>query len=401
MIKETGRILAADLIVAVTAFATLFFAPFVLSTAEFARMSLIIAVGMVLIIVLDFGLGQTALKRYAEAGDERWLSAMAALKIAIFLICLPIAAAAALAPGGDFFALALLIGAGMSLWGGLRIYESARQRFDAYLGANLKLAAFRLVLVPPALLVGGPALIVISLFAAPIALLAFLKVRATPEMLRLPSKQRRASLLSYAPAVYGSNVAYSALPYLPQFFMHARFGAEAIASYGIVMTFVGPFSMLLIALRTYLTPRILKQNDTQFASPFSAGGLKLMIAVTALGLAAVAVLTGCIYLAYAAKYPLAPWLFAAFASFFVLTSMVGLFNIRLHAHSLPHIEMIVNFARIAAAGAVLFWFGQSPFLVALLTGVVLLIGEIILLVWVEHAVRDRGPVNPRLETVSK
>jgi O-antigen/teichoic acid export membrane protein len=402
MIKDTGRILIADLIVAVTAFLTLSIAPFVLSTEQLARMSLIIAAGMVLIIALDLGLGTSAIKRYAEAGEDRWLHAMAGVKMAVFLIALPIAAVLWMFPGGDFFALALLVGAGMNLWGGLRILDSARQRFDSYLGSNLKLAAFRAVIVPPALLAASPAAIIAALFAAPVAILCALRARHEPQMLRLPDQATRAGLFSYAPAVYISSVAYSALPYLPQLVLNARFDAASVASYGIVMTFIAPFNMVLVALRTYLTPRILKQTGEGFSTPFSFAGAKLLTITLGLGLGAVAGLTVLIQLVYGAKYPQAAQLFAGFSFFFVMTSMVGLFNIRLHAHSLPHLDMTVNIARLAAAAVLLWLFAHSALAVAMITGAVMLIGEVALLFWVEHRVRRIArTAPPALEAVSK
>ena len=88
MIKDTSRILAADLIVAATAFLSLSIAPLVMNTEQFARMSLIIAVGMVLTIVLDFGLSTSAIKRYSEAGEDRWLHALAWVKITVLAIAL-------------------------------------------------------------------------------------------------------------------------------------------------------------------------------------------------------------------------------------------------------------------------------------------------------------------------
>lgn len=402
MIKDTGRILIADLIVAITAFLTLSIAPFVLNTEHFARMSLIIAAGMVAIIVLDLGLGTSAIKRYAEAGEDRWLHAMAGVKALVFGLSLPIAAMLWLMPGGDFFALALLVGAGMNLWGGLRILDSARQRFDAYLGSNLKLAAFRAVIVPPALLAANPAAIILALFAAPVAVLCALRARQEPQILNLPDLATRAGLFSYAPAVYVSSVAYSALPYLPQLALNARFDASAVASYGIVMTFIAPFNMVLVALRTYLTPRILKQTGDGFSSPFSAAGAKLLAIAIGLGLGCVAALTVLIHFVYGPKYPQAAVLFAGFSVFFVLTSMVGLFNIRLHAHSLPHLDMTVNILRLAGAALVLWFFAHSPLAVAMLTGAVMLAGEIVLLFWVERRVRRMTQTpQPVLEAVPK
>lgn len=403
MIKDTSRILAADLIVAATAFLTLSIAPLVMSTEQFARMSLIIAVGMVLTIVLDFGLSTSAIKRYSEAGEDRWLHAMAWAKIAVFVIVLPVAAIIWAMHGSYFFAMALLIGAGMSLWGGVRLLDSARQRFDAYLGSNLKLAAFRFVTVPPALFLAGTAgWIVIALFVVPIAILCALRVRQEPRMLAPPDHATRAGLFSYAPAVYISAITYSALPYLPQLVLHARFDEIAVASFGIVTTFIAPFSMVLVALRTYLTPRILRQTDKNFSSPFSAEGAKLLAIAVALGLGAVAALTLFIALVYGARYPMAASLFAGFSVFFVLTSMLGLFNIRLHAHSLPQLDMWVNVARVLGAGLVLYFFGQSPLAIAMLTGLVMFLGEVALLFWVERRVREIEQTNAAtLEAVPK
>jgi O-antigen/teichoic acid export membrane protein len=403
MIKDTSRILAADLIVAATAFLSLSIAPLVMNTEQFARMSLIIAVGMVLTIVLDFGLSTSAIKRYSEAGEDRWLHALAWVKITVLAIALPIAGLIWAMHGSYFFAMSLLIGAGMSLWGSVRLLDSARQRFDAYLGSNLKLAAFRLVSVPPALFLAGTAgWIIIALYVAPIAVLCALRARQEPQMLIAPAKATRAGLFSYAPAVYVSNVAYSALPYLPQLVLHNRFDAHAVASFGIVTTFIAPFSMVLVALRTYLTPRILKQTDANFSSPFSAAGAKLLGSVIALGLGAVAAITLFIHLVYGAKYPLAAGLFAGFGVFFVLTSMVGLFNIRLHAHSLPQLDMWVNIARVIGACVVLYFFGHSPLAVAMLTGLVMFVGEIALLFWVERRVRAIEQTNAAaMEAVPK
>jgi len=194
--------------------------------------------------------------------------------------------------------------------------------------------------------------------------------------LAVPERAICRGMFSYSKIVFISGLCSFVVPYLPQYFIYSRLGTVETATYGVILVYFGPLSLLTTSLRSYLLPKLCVEGDdgirdaTRLLMTTACAGLPLFLAMVAIAPA--------LGLAYGRRLPELPMAFALFTALYGPTALVGFYNMRVHIARAINYEMIVNISRLSIIIVLLFFFGTTLFRIIYLTLVVLVVGEGIL-----------------------
>lgn len=375
--QHTALVLGSTLAIHATTFAILAAAALVLPTEAFARLSLIVAAAMLANAVFEFGLNLTSTKMYGDTGDEAFLRTAFRIR----LLCLPVGCllglAVWLALGAGDLGLGIGLGAALNLWNGVRASDQARQDYRSFVAASLSFAALRGVAGLGALYAThDPVLTALAAYALPVAGAAL--SGSARYMAEAFSGVRRpgSDMLWYAAHVYLNALAFIAIPYVPQFVIASRFDAAAVGTYGLILTFTGPVSLLVYALRSVLLPKMLGNDARVENMLWSRRGCFVLFAAWVGLMAGGALLAYGLEIFYAHKFPEIRPAFVIFFTGISASAVIGLYSLSVHTLGVPHISTGIGLAKFAVLIALLQLTGSSLLEVVALTAIVMASAEI-------------------------
>ncbi len=330
MLRDIFSIFATNLIVNLSTIIIVAIAPWFLSTEGLSQFVLIIAATMFGHMVLDFGLNISAVKKYAEARNSSYLSILLTSKFVILVISL--LSLPFMLSGGkvQFWAVAVLCAATMNWWTGLRTFEQAKQNYDAYSKANLKFAISRLFMGLIGLTSGDWLITSLAFFVGPALVVLIFEYNLVTTHLVPIKKSYIISLFKYSAFLHLDSIFHGAAMYLPQVFIASRLGATEIGTFGLIMSFAAPLSLVNASLRAYLLPRICTgdiQGRTLLVNPKFPIGLLALLLATGGGLMLASAILDFLY---GANYPQLSKMFVVYMAFSILSITVSLFNIEVH-----------------------------------------------------------------------
>ncbi|MBI1649588.1 hypothetical protein [Hyphomicrobium sulfonivorans] len=378
----------STLAIQTTTFAILALAALTLPVTEFARLSLIVASVMLASALFEFGLNITATKMYGDTRDEGYLRAAFAMRLLMVLVGGVAGVGLALAGATDV-GTGILLGALLNVWNGMRATDQARQDYSSFTRSSVAFAVLR----------AGAGMIALLMFADP--LLIAIAIYGLPVVASVLSSSARLALrafawpwpplrdaLRYGGYVYVNAVTFIAIPYVPQFFIASRLDATAVGTYGLILTFVGPVSLLIYSLRSVLLPKMLGSPSAFESLLWSKRGLALIGAFWAVMMAGgVAVACG-IGMAYGARFPQIETVFLIFFAGFSGTAAIGLYSLSVHTRGVPGLAAAIGLAKLIALIPAVILFGTS------LVGIVSAVAAIMVGFEVVLALLLRGKARP-------
>jgi O-antigen/teichoic acid export membrane protein len=381
-VREFTLLFVANTLVNLSTFAVFALSPRFLSIESFAALSLASSSCQILNAVLDLGLNTTALTKFSDRQDQRFLNTLISIKGGMFAAALLLTPVALLAGPMELYAFVLISGAAVNFWTAMRTVDQAQQNFRAYVAANMAFAMVRLLVGCAALLTGVWQSVMAGIFIAPVLCLVVIEFRRLKSRLTFPVMATVREMFAYSKLVAVSGLCFLLLPYLPQYVIFARLSALEVSTYGIVLVYIGPLSLLIFSLRSYLLPKVCADDKlmegTAVLSWVILGGMAV-----ALGLCGLSLVLG--YL-YAYRYPELPASFAVFSLCYVLTAFAGFFNMRLYPRGLVAYELAINAARLGISALLLFLWGHTLLEIVLLSSATMAAGELCLLFAVRRAV---------------
>jgi O-antigen/teichoic acid export membrane protein len=314
-----------------------------LPIAAYAAFSVMTAIAMVASMALDFGLSTATLKRYSGSKDPGYLILYSRIRFAIFVGAIAFAAVLSLLQLTQW-AFGIACGAGLALWTSTRTIDQMQQNYRDYLGHSLALGLLRLTLGIAAIVTRRPGLIAVAIFVVPVVLVV-IRGDALSSILKPQPLPHIRTLSGYASATYVSALTYSAALYIPQYIAKLRLAPIDVSELGLILSLMGPLSLVNASFRIYLLPKF-AGNDNWFSS---LGTRRVAGAFGLFGIVGLAVIAGVaifLQLIYGDRFPSIGAAYASFAGPYILVTMLGFFNVRVHQVGIPGREAMVNILRL-------------------------------------------------------
>lgn len=393
ILHQTSITLVTTLVIQITSFALLALAPLVLPIETFAQLVVIVAVTMLANGFFELGLNLSSTKFHSDSGkDGPFLTAFR-----VRLACIPIGIALwALTWGCNFateIGAGLFCGAVLNLWNGVRATDQARQDYRSFAKSSLLFAALRLgfggsvLLLTQDPVLTGLAIYVLPVVAGtisdswPLVTGAFRRNAPPP-----------GPMLRYALFVYLNALVFIGLPYLPQILISQRLDATATGTYGLILTYTAPVSLLTFSLRSVLLPKMLNSDIGLETALWSVRG-----AVAVSGIAVLSCLGGVLISLlldrlYGGRFLGIQESFAIYFAGFAVTATIGIYSLSVHTLGAPQVAIASTLAKIIILGALLFPLGTSLIRVVSITSATMVVGELIL---ISLLARTRIKANPQ------
>lgn len=375
--------LYSTVLVQLSTFTVLALSGALLSLEDFAELSVLVASVMISSVVLELGINTTATKLYGEAEDERFLQIAVLVRYLIALVMMAVAGAVFWI-GYETLAIGLVLGGALNVWNGVRSNDQARQDYRSFLQSNVVFAALRFLFGLGALwYLKDPVSIAFGIYALPIAAALFSKaIRFRLRDLSITRAELRRSA-GYAFFVYSNAVAFSGAAYLPQLLISERMGAADIGTYGLLLTFTAPLTLVVYSVRSVFLPKMLRAGNNIEPFLWSRRGL----AVILLAWLAI-VVAGCVCavgldMIYGVRFPLLRDAFLIFFAGYSATSLIGIYSLSVHTKGIPGIAASIGALKLAVLAAGIYFFADELLEVVALTASCMLLFEIVLvlLLW--------------------
>jgi O-antigen/teichoic acid export membrane protein len=379
MARHTALVFASTLAIQATMFMILASAALLLEATSFARLSMIVAAAMLASAFFEFGLNVTATKMYGDTRDESVLRAAFHIRLLClplgFMIGLGVAVTADLWDAG----LGIGLGATLNLWNGVRASDQARQDYRSFVAASLAFAAIRGVAGLLTLyLTRDPVLIALASYALPILGAVFsASVRYVAGAISAP-RLPPPPMLRYAAHVYLNALTFIAIPYVPQFIIASRLDPTAVGTYGLILTFTGPISLLVYSLRSVLLPKMLCTHSKLETAMWSRQGLLVIGALWAAMIAGGFLLAEGLEAFYGHKFTEIRPAFTLFFAGFCATALIGLYSLSVHTLNVPEISTATGVLKFVVLLLLLQLAGHTLTQIITLTALVMVVGEIAL-----------------------
>ena len=374
--QHTALVFASTLAIQATTFIILASAALVLPTDGFAQLSLIVAATMLATGLFELGLNLTSTKMYGDTRDEGFLRTAFLIR----LLCAPVGfllgLAVALGWGAMEIGLGIGLGAALNLWNGVRASDQAREDYRSFVTASLSFAALRgLAGLGTLYATRDPVLTAIAIYALPIAGAAFsTSARYAGEAFTGP-RRPVGDMLRYGTHVYLSALAFIAIPYAPQFVIASRLDAAAVGTYGLILIFTGPISLLVYSLRSVLLPKMLGDGSRLEDMMWSRRGFFAIVGLLGALIAGGALLGYGLEIFYAHKFPEIRSAFTVFFIGFAATAMIGLYSLTVHTLGMPQLSAVIGLAKFAILLVLLALTGFTLSEVIVSTTLVMVAGE--------------------------
>lgn len=376
---QTVLVFVSTLAIQLTTFAILAIAALIMPAEAFARLSLIVAATMLSLAIAELGMDTASARMYCDTKDEGYLRTAFAVYLTSLPVIALIAGSTAYVAGATDIGLGIALGGILNLWNALRSCDQARQDYRSFWRASFAFAALRLVAGGGTLyLTRDPVLTAAATYALPVvAGLLSTSARYAFEAFAGP---RRAigELAWYTAHVYCSTVSFIAMPYISQFIMAARLDATAIGSFGLILAFCGPISLLMYSLQSVVFPVMVGGGKALEDLIWSWKGLSVILcSILALIVGGAIVGQGLDFF-YGHKYQGIATAFMIYFAGFSITSMVGLYSISQHTQGVPQYSNAINLIRVVTLTLLLSQFGTDLNSVILITVLTMCVGEFVL-----------------------
>ena len=387
MILDTLRVLGSNLAVNLSSFLVLALAGRIMSIEEFAKLSLIVAGSQLLSSALDLGTNVGTVKKYAESKEGRFLSALVWIKVAVACCCcggLVIGYKLGVPPA---WLIVLACAASIDLWSGARALDQARMDFSGLAQANIAFAALRCVLGIAGLATGSAFMVAMAFFIGPLLAVAAYKWRTTAALTDRFDADTAREVLHYAWPVYVSAILFTLALYYPQFVIARQLDASAVATFGVLLIFLGPLGLINASVRIYLLPRFAGKEVKRADVLANPRAMAMIVGVLVLALIGVAIGALLIEQIYGARYPGIGLPFWVFISLWLLTLYLGVFNLDVHRLGRVDAEAWVNAARLATLIIALWLFGRDLLSIVIVSAFIMFAGECVLFMVIGHLAR--------------
>lgn len=387
--RQTAITSATTLTIQITTFAILLTASLLLTVEAFSKLSLIVAATMLANTFLDFGLNLTSTKFFGDSRDERYF--LAAFRVRLLFLPLSVALAAILlvvTPSLQTVGIGILCGAFLNLWNGVRAADQAREKYSSFARSSIIFAALRAICGALALVITrDPITIALCLYLFPV--IAIITSNSGQYLVRALRESGRGTkrMYGYAFYIYVNALGYVGLQYLPQFFVAERFDAVAIGTYGLLVTFAAPLSLLVYSLRAVLLPKILVHGSGIEEAMWSWRGFIAISSIALLLSLAGALVALLLDQLYGPQFPEFRQNFTIFFTGFAITSCIGLYSLSVHTLGLPKAAMWIALGKSAALVFLLALFGSTLAEVVVIASLIKVFGEIALATLLFHARR--------------
>lgn len=376
--SHTAITFLSTLAIQATTFIILSLAALKLPVEAFARLSLIVATVMLANALFELGLNITATKMYGDTRDESYLRTAFAVRLALVPVSAALGAAVVAVDLPDI-GLGIGLGAVLNVWNGVRATDQARQDYRSFTRSSVIFAALRIAGGLGALFAfRNPAAIAIALYALPVVACAFsASLRQAREAFARP-RPPLAGALRYAGYVYLNAITFIAVPYVPQFFVASRLDATDVGTYGLVLTFTGPVSLVVYSLRSVLLPKMLGSRSELEDMLWSRRGLAVILGLWAMAvLGGVAISFGLDAL-YGARFPHIQAAFLIFFAGYSGTATIGFYTLSIHTQGLPGLASLVGLVKFVALMLAAPLCGADLLAIVSTTAVMMLAFEIVL-----------------------
>ena len=387
IVNQASIVLFSSVFVQAVTFGVQSLSAALLPVPAFAELSLIVAAAMVSVAFFDLGLGLSVTKKYCESLDEGYLR----MSFFVWSLLIPVGAAigvlVAEVIGDRNIGIGIAIGAVLNLWNGVRSVDQARQDYRSFLHSNLAFGTVRLIAGLTALYLSqSPAVVSLCIYAAPLVVLPLTasSFRFALEAFRKP-RHSLADIAGYSLPVYLNAICFVALPFLPQFFVSARLGPIEAGTYGVILTFTAPTTLVINTIYNVLLPKFLDGRSRLEQRLWGTEGAILMIAATA-----------CIFLVgaiggyflshlYGHRFPEIGPLFALYFVGYSISAILGIYTLSVHTLGVPTLAMVVHSVKLLATLSMLFAFGSNLRTIIALTVTMMIAGQCVVILFLRLA----------------
>jgi len=369
--------------------------------AEFAKLSLSIAVMTITASVLDFGSNLSFVKRYGDTSSESKKRDLirVILKwnlILLVLICGVSYPASQLVSryltifrsDSLLLLLAFCSGGLLNVVGVLQAIEQARKEFKTFVSYNYFSAICRFSLGVLCILTHQLSLAIVffSLYAGPFLLLLIFTVRRTYKYLLTEQRHERSVRLQDEARllkpilVYGIwlgvTTALCSLPMqIPQFAMANNVKAEEMGFYSAGLAFIPIFQLTYEAARTVIFPDVASIQDVARRNQYRKTLWKASPLFFSFMFSALVITAGAQYLLLGNQYRSSIPVFVILGSFFIFAAYFNYLNILVHSLGKPYLETVSVATRILLITGLTLTLPKTAIAMSIAAGGVWFLGE--------------------------
>ena len=141
------------------------------------------------------------------------------------------------------------------------------------------------------------------------------------------------AIIFYAFPIYVSGLIFVAIPYLPQLIIDDRLNDVAVGTYGLVLIFTAPVSLVVYSLRAVVLPKMLSSYSTVEQFLWSRRGLFLIFSVIVLVGLSGQLVAYILSLVYGHRFPEIRKIFSLFFLCHAITAGIGFYSLSVHTRS--------------------------------------------------------------------
>lgn len=346
--RRSSQVLFTTILVQAGAFVLLATSALVLSTQQFASLSLIVATTILSSAMLDLGLSTTTTRQFGKTRDDAVFSAAFAVRLALVpMAC--IGGTLLWLSAASELGLGIILGAFLNVWNGARATDQARQDYDSFLRSSIAFAILRIVAgIAVIALHPEPVLIAVAIYAIPLAAAHWSR---SARLLTRSFSTRLAwswDMTRYSAYVYLAGISFAALPYAVQLIMSANKSEMATATYGVILTFSGALNLVFFSLRSVLLPMMLAADGHLERALWSRRGLLATTGLLASLILVALLLAAAVQFLYGSKFPdIVPSFLVSFIGN-AATATIGLYSLSVHTRGVPELNVAISLLRLAS-----------------------------------------------------
>lgn len=373
----TTTFLSTVLVQAVT-FGILAVSGAILDVHAFARLSIIVATIMMSSGLTEFGLNATATKFYGDTRDEGFLTLAFAARIALVPAGVAMGAAVWLCGLRDI-GLGIAIGPILNIWNGMRATDQARQDYASFARMSIAFALARVVGGVAALLLNADVtLVALAIYALPVL---GVSASASGKFVRSALSSRHpklAGVARYAAHIHLNTIAFIAVPYVPQYIIASRLDATAVGTYGLIVTFTAPVSLLIYSLRSVLLPHMLGAASEVERLMWSRRSLILILALWVGLMAGGAIISAGLDMVYRHRFPQLEQVFMLYFFGYSGAAAIGFYSLSIHTRGLPHLASAIGIIKLLVLMPALLLCGADLMLIVSVVAAIMIFSEMAL-----------------------
>ncbi len=350
----------------------------ILDVHAFARLSIIVATLMLSSGLMEFGLNATATKFHGDTRDESYLGLAFAVRFALVPV--------GVAVGGTVWAcgwadigLGIAIGPILNIWNGMRAADQARQDYASFARLSIVFALVRAAGGVAALLLRADvAWVALAVYAFPVLALSG---SASGKFVRRAFSAPRPQLQGvarYAAHVHLNAIAFIAVPYVPQYVIASRLDATAVGTYGLIVTFTAPVSLLVYSVRSVLLPHMLGAASQVERLMWSRRGLMLIMAVWAGLLAGGGLVAAGLDMVYRHRFPQLEQVFLLYFFGYSGAAAIGFYSLSVHTRGVPHLASALGAIKLLVLVPAVLLCGADLKLIVSVVAAIMIVFETIL-----------------------